>query len=305
MKIATKILILVSLILVAFVLVAQCAAAGTDLLVDNAWLSVHKAEVTVIDVRERDDYMKGHIPGAINIPVTSLRTKPDGLMVPVPAAEDLLGNKGLSIEKEAVLYGSGREDVFLAFWMLNFLGMKRVHVLDGGIENFQGALSMAEAGLARFVFKAKPKLTDRTDADYVKMVLHKNSVNIIDTRTPAEYQGEDVRALRGGHIPGAANYNFVQNFQGSTTILKSPAELAHIYSKLDPEKETIVYCQTGARASNEFFVLKQLGFKRVSVYMPSWVEWGSRADLPVDNVTYFNFMSILGKLQKLEQQKGE
>jgi thiosulfate/3-mercaptopyruvate sulfurtransferase len=305
MKIATKILILDSLILVAFISVAQCAAAGADLLVDNAWLSLHKTEVTVIDVRERDDYMKGHIPGAITIPVTSLRTRPDGLMVPVPAAEDLLGNKGLSIEKEAVLYGSGREDAFLAFWMLDFMGMKRVHVLDGGIENSQGSLSTAEVGLARSVFKAEPKLTDRADADYVKMVLHKNSVNIIDTRTPAEYKGEDVRALRGGHIPGAVNYNFVQNFQGNTTILKPRAELANIYSRLDPEKETIVYCQTGARASNEFFVLKELGFKLVSVYMPSWVEWGSRVDLPVDNVTYFNFMSILGKLKELEQQKGE
>jgi rhodanese-related sulfurtransferase len=82
------------------------------------------------------------------------------------------------------------------------------------------------------------------------------------------------------------------------------AELANIYGGLDPEKETIVYCQNGARSVNEFFVLKGLGFKKVRVYMPSWAEWGSRVDLPADNVTYFNFMSILERLSKLDKQKG-
>jgi thiosulfate/3-mercaptopyruvate sulfurtransferase len=290
--------------LVAFAAVAQlAAAAGTDLLVDNVWLAMHRPEVTLIDVRDSDAYTKGHIPGAINIPVTSLRTKPDGLMVPVAVAEELLGDKGLSIEKEVVLYGSGREDAFLEFWMLDFLGMRRVNVLDGGIENVKGQLSTAETGFAKSVFKAEPKLTERADVDYVRKVLHKTSVNIIDTRTPAEYKGEDVRALRGGHIPGAVNFDYAQNFQGDTTILKPRIELANIYGRLDPEKETIVYCQTGARASNGFFVLKELGFKKVRVYMPSWVEWGSRPDLPVDDVTYFNFVSILNKLSELEKQK--
>ncbi|MGD0887474.1 MAG: rhodanese-like domain-containing protein [Thermodesulfovibrionales bacterium] len=306
MKITAKIFILASLILLSFLAVVQSApAADTALLVDNAWVSVHRPEVTLIDVRGRDAYMQGHILGAINIPITDLRTQPDGLMVPVAAAEELLGNKGLSIEKEVVLYGSGREDAFLAFWMLDFLGMRRVHVLDGGIENAQSKLSATESGLARSVFKAEPILTERADSDYIKAVLYRNSVNIIDARTDAEYKGEDVRALRGGHIPGAVNINFAQNFQGNTTILKPHPDLANIYGRLDPGKEIIVYCQTGVRASNTFFVLKELGFKQVRVYMPSWVEWGSRQDLPVEDVTYFNFVSILKRLSELEKQKGE
>ena len=306
MKITSRILFLFSLILIEMVASAQlAAAAGTDLLVDNNWLKVHGPQVAVIDVRDREVYMKGHIPGAINIPVTSLRTKPDGVMVPVAVAEEMLGNKGLSIEKEAVLYGSGREDAFLLFWMFDFLGMRRVYVLDGGIERVKGRLSTEEPSFAAVTFKAEPKLIDRSDADYIKTVLNNSSVNIIDTRTPAEYKGEDVRALRGGHIPGAVNINFAGNFQGDTTTLKPRQELANIYGSLDPEKETIVYCQTGARASNEFFVLKELGFKKVRVYIPSWVEWGSRPDLPADSVTYFNFVTILKRLSELEQQKSK
>lgn len=306
MKITARILIQGLLILAVFSTAAQpAAAAGMDMLVDNAWLSAHRPEVMVIDVRDRDAYLKGHIAGAVNIPVTGLRTKPDGLMVPVPAAEELLGSKGLALEKEVVLYGSGREDAFIVFWMLDFLGMGRVHVLDGGIENVRGPLNTSETNTAGSIFKAEPKLADRTDADYIKTVLHKDSVNIIDTRSYEEYRGEDVRALRGGHIPGALNFNFAHNFQDNTTVLKPRAELAKIYSSLDPGKETIVYCQTGARASNEFFVLKELGFSKVRVYMPSWVEWGSRPELPADDVTYFNFVTILKRLSELEKQKSE
>jgi len=306
MTITTKILVMVSLTLAAFAAFAPASpAAGADMLVDNAWLSGHGQEVILIDARDRDAYMKGHVLGAINIPVTSLRTKPDGLMVPVPEAEELLGNKGLSFEKEVVIYGSGREDAFLLFWMFDFLGMRHVHVLDGGMENVKGPLSATESSLARATFKAEPKPIDRADADYIKKVLNNNSVNIIDARSSEEYKGEDARALRGGHIPGAVNIDFARNFVGDTTILKPHAELANIYGRLDPGKETIVYCQTGARASNAFFVLKELGFRKVRLYMPSWVEWGSRPDLPADSVTYFNFVSILKRLSELEKHKGE
>ena len=42
--------------------------------------------------------------------------------------------------------------------------------------------------------------------------------------------------------------------------LKSPDELRQLYSALDPDKETVVYCQSGVRASETAVVLRDLGF---------------------------------------------
>jgi thiosulfate/3-mercaptopyruvate sulfurtransferase len=44
-----------------------------------------------------------------------------------------------------------------------------------------------------------------TTDDWIWGNLSNPDVQIIDTRSPKEYAGEDVRAKRGGHIPGAIN----------------------------------------------------------------------------------------------------
>src|SRR4029077_1354017 len=90
------------------------------------------------------------------------------------------------------------------------------------------------------------------------------NVQIVDARTPAEFRGEDIRAIRGGHIPGAVNIPYEMNWvdpetpmklarkqvaDSSGMSLKPVGELKALYARLDPNKETIVYCQSGARAS--------------------------------------------------------
>ena len=98
----------------------------------------------------------------------------------------------------------------------------------------------------------------------------------MDTREPTEFNGNVVKALRGGHIPGALNIPFECNWVDPTAAirlakgdaqardgmaLKSPAQLKSLYAGLDPQKETIVYCQSGVRASETAWVLVSLGFR--------------------------------------------
>jgi len=111
-------------------------------------------------------------------------------------------------------------------------------------------------------------------------------VRIVDARTEKEFNGGDIRALRGGHIPGAVNIPYEANWVDPDTPLKlqrrqvagkdgmslKPAQdLRALYARLDPEKETIVYCQSGVRAAETATVLQSLGFRNVKVYDSSWL----------------------------------
>ena len=85
--------------------------------------------------------------------------------------------------------------------------------------------------------------------------------------------------------------------------------MKQLYARLDPGKETIVYCQSGARASETAGVLQQLGFKNVKVYDSSWLGYGNTLDAPANNVTFFNvglFNSRLSAMQsRIDQLEKE
>ena len=92
-----------------------------------------------------------------------------------------------------------------------------------------------------------------------------------------------------------------------------PAEdLKRLYSRLDPNKETIVYCQSGARASQTAGVLQQLGFTKVKVYNSSWLGYGNTLDAPAENVTFFNvglfnsrLLALQERINQLEKELAE
>ena len=111
-------------------------------------------------------------------------------------------------------------------------------------------------------------------------------------RSPGEYSGELLAmpdypqegALRGGHIPGAANvpWKRAANDDGS---FRSADELKAIYLEeqgLVPDEEVVAYCRIGERSSLTWFVLTELlGRKNVKNYDGSWTEYGSLVGVPV------------------------
>jgi thiosulfate/3-mercaptopyruvate sulfurtransferase len=84
--------------------------------------------------------------------------------------------------------------------------------------------------------------------------------------------------------------------------LKSSDQLAELYAGLDPAKETIVYCQSGVRASNTLAVLQTLGFSNVKVYDASWLGYGNTLDAPAESVSYFNVGRVNSLLNALQSR---
>jgi rhodanese-related sulfurtransferase len=101
-----------------------------------------------------------------------------------------------------------------------------------------------------------------------------------------EYPNEG--ALRGGHIPGAANVPWARAINPDDGTFKTAEQLRAIYegeAKLQEGDDVVVYCRIGERSSHTWFVLTNLlGYPRVRNYDGSWTEWGNlvgRADREV------------------------
>jgi len=143
------------------------------------------------------------------------------------------------------------------------------------------------------------------------------SAQIVDARTPGEYSGSDIRAIRGGHIPKAVNIPYEQNWVDPATSgklarkevttragmsLKPVAELKKLYANLDPSKETIVYCQSGVRAAETAAVMRDLGFTNVKVYEPSWLGYAGMLTAPAEQEVFYNVGALLGRVNGLQNR---
>lgn len=150
--------------------------------------------------------------------------------------------------------------------------------------------------------------------------VNRPGVQFVDGHTAKEFRGEDIRALRGGHIPGAINIPFEANWidpearnkmrkglvkDRAGFALKPREELRKLYAALDPDKETIVYCQGGNRAAETAAVLADLGFKNVKVYDSSWLGYASVLTAPADNETWLNVGALHAAVQSLESRVEE
>ena len=280
-----------------------------------------KRGAQVWDVRDARDYVKSHLPGALTLgdAASNLRNPNSEDFIATAQIEALLGAAGIDPQRETVVYGArGTWNPYFGRYTLRYFGGNKVSVFHDGIEGWQAAglpvsTAPAQAAPVKLKLVANPAVSVSTQ-DVIGR-LNQSEVQIVDARTPKEFAGEDIRALRGGHVPGAVNIPYEQNWTDPETLqklaskqvsdtrgmaLKSTADLKALYSKLDPEKETVVYCQSGVRASETAGVLEQLGFKNVKLYDSSWLGYGNRLDAPANNATVFNVGALNGRIGAMQ-----
>lgn len=262
-----------------------------QLLVETDWLAAHlnDADLRVVDMRAADRYQEGHIPGALNLALAqvTINQPVQGMAAPPDKFSEVMGSLGISNDSRVVIYDDSALSAARLFWLLDYYGHKKVSLLNGGYPKW--------AAENREITRLAPKITPATftaQSDPSKVAtkqdvldrLNKPGVALVDARTPKEYTGEDVRAARGGRIPGAVNINWTDTLVPQTAVFKSAAELRAMLTRagVTPDKEAISYCQTGVRAAVDYFVLRLLGYPKVRNYDGSWVEWGNDQTTPVE-----------------------
>jgi len=249
-------------------------------------------EVLIVDLSKDSTYRQAHVPAAIHLHyqyLVSGQPPVPGLLPPLQQLAAALGRHGIGDGRAVVAYddeGGGRACRLL--WTLDAVGLPEGSLLNGGI------LAWAQESLTIEADNNLPKarslqLKSTTSAlvnlPFVLAHLHKPGVRLLDARSAEEFTGRKVLAMRGGHIPGARNFNWTDAMdrQHQSRLLEKKGLLARL-AELDifPDQHVITYCQTHHRSAYSYWMLKHLGFSQVSGYAGAWAEWGNNRDLPIE-----------------------
>lgn len=246
--------------------------------------------VKVVDVRPGERYAMGHIRGARHFAIYAMNcddTDDAPLNSFVRMWAFLLGNRGVSFDDTIVFCGEMTGmTATRAFWFLEYLGHRDVHVVDGGWKAWERAglpATRDAAPAAAAPFRYAPVRERLATYKDVLAAIEAPDGLILDTRSRKEYLGEDVRAARGGAIPGAVHWEWTENLDKSGEM-KPADDLRRQFEAVGatPEKEIVAYCQTGYRSAHSYMALRLLGYERVRNYLGSWREWGDKTTLPID-----------------------
>ena len=268
--------------------------SSTEKLVSAEWLEENINNVKIIDVRKKEDYDLGHIPGAVRLTPNEVFQWEDsnGVKGMLPSSDHIaiaLSSVGIN-EDDTVIFYDGNSNLWASrgLWALEVYGHEDSRLLDGSW-NYWSENSFPTTSESESVEKSDYKFSGNINSSLIAgfeeilEAVDDPSKIVCDTRSPDEYIGKDVRADRGGHIPGSENVNWVNAVDESGRFL-SAQNLQTIYESKGIKTDKAVYtlCQTAVRATHTWFVLQELlGYDDVKVYDGSWIEWGN-SDLPIE-----------------------
>jgi thiosulfate/3-mercaptopyruvate sulfurtransferase len=271
-------------------------AFATDVLVDTEWIEAHAADpsLRVLEVGgNANAFGEGHLPGAAFVSMRSLSNPDDpigGQIATAAQVSEDLSNVGLGRDQTVVLYDRRNNlQAARAYWVLKYYQHADVRIYNGGTPKWTEDGQVMSTVMVEYEpsdYQAGPPDPEiRTTWQYVVDHTDDPATLFCDTRSPEEYLGRDVRAERGGRIPGSINVEWTAAVNANGTF-KSSEELAALYggAGFTPDKQIITYCQSGVRGAHTWFVLSELlGYPSVRNYDGSWVEYGNNPESPVEN----------------------
>jgi thiosulfate/3-mercaptopyruvate sulfurtransferase len=242
----------------------------------------------------RQEYERGHIPGAVFIDLDTELAGPPGSgpgRHPLPSPEQFavaMARAGIGDETYVVAYDdSGGSIAARLWWLLRYFGHPQVSVLDGGItawvaEGRPVTTEVPAVAPARFTPRPQPGWV--VTKEVVKRLLGDPSAVLLDARAPERYEGRvEPVDPRAGHIPGARSAPFAGNLtEGPVPRFRPPAELRARYEALGvPHAQTVVaYCGSGVTACHDLLALHVAGLPDGLLYEGSWSDWSADPSLP-------------------------
>jgi len=247
------------------------------------------SKVRVIDTRDNDAFQKGHIPGAILADTATwkkLSANPKTL-ADAKSWEEPLAKLGIQQDMRVIVYGDPMSDVARMWWLLKYLGVKNVAILDGGYKAWTAVGGKTTSDVVEVPAGiSSVQLDDQRLIELSELVeccLEQKSATLIDNRSAAEFKGEAGASQRKGRIPGACHVEWLEFLDGNGRFLTDEQLKEKLAgAQLEPSKQIILHCQTGGRSSVGAFVIEMLGYPHVGNYYNGWSQYSVDSNLPVD-----------------------
>jgi thiosulfate/3-mercaptopyruvate sulfurtransferase len=304
--------------------------ANPDLLVNPETVkqNIDKPNWVVVDARDLKDYAKGHIPGAISLGKRgkkALRDSTARVFKNVSKYEKLFGKVGIGNDTHVVFYHGDvktMNDATVGFWVMEYLGHDKVHVLDGGLKAWRNAGNRLDKEPTvkkpkTFAANVVPSRYASTDEIVGIATGATTGTQLIDSRSKKEFQGKEMRGLRGGHVPNATinvshKDTLVKELDKKTEKKEATGYIDRDttikkFASLDKSKRTVGYCQTGTRSTLTYLELRLMGFKDPANWDDSWRVYSSDlyANRPVEapnGEQWYNFDKVNKTLKKLTKK---
>lgn len=274
-------------------------------IVDGSTLSreINNPQWRVIDVRfslndterGRRDYHVGHIPGAFYAHLDedlcgAIHPERTGRH-PLPEVQtfaEKLSGWGTDGKSQVVVYDDmGGAIAARLWWMLNWLGHKKVALLDGGWQTWKKEkhpVSAKQSAIDRRLFLPRSDPSLLATAEEIEQIHTDSTYRLLDSRAEERYRGESEPIDPvAGRIPGAVSAPWAENLDNAGLFL--PADvLRKKYEALIgdiPPSHVICYCGSGVTAALNLVAMAHAGIGPACLYAGSWSEWITNPDRPV------------------------
>ena len=288
-----------------------------DLLISGGqplYYTNNKYVVVHAHYRNRDAYLSGHIPGAIDMDTLAVEA-PETWNRRTPVELKMTFEEhGITADTSVVIYGkfmspdtkdpfpgsaAGDIGAIRCAFIMMYAGVKDVRVLNGGFQSWQDEgfeisyadepkVPVPEFGAA---IPVHPEFA--VDTPEARQIIADPVAELVCVRSWPEFTGE-VSGYnyieKKGRIPGAifadcgSDAYHMENYRNFDQTSREYHEIAEnwIKSGITPDKHLAFYCGTGWRGSEAWFNAWLMGWPRVSVYDGGWFEWSNDPDNPIE-----------------------